>query len=455
LADPRAGTGLALDLDAAIPDLAPLGKLAGQGLPALTDIALKAKITDAQGGLRKGAHVTGLVLTSPHADLSGEAGVTLDQPISVTARLASRKIDLDLLRAAFPAPPDPSPPAATERAERRASAERVIPDTRLPFETLHLARADIRLDVDTLRFEASDYTALVAHLTLQDGRLRLDPVRATSPEGAGEATLDIDAGPTPPTMRLTLRAPGLRLRPLLEQFGIRPVAAGQIELRADLRGAGDTPRAIAASLDGSVGVAMAGGSLDIRALSGALGKIGRELPVLDLLGRGGGMAELRCLALRFDATDGIARSRALVFNSSLISADGGGTINLRDETLDLRVLPQGRVAATTFRVPVTVKGRFNAPKFDVDASGAADANAERLAGIVIGGALGLTPPSGAEPREANPCPGALTLARFGAEPAAVAAGEHRATPPPAQRTPRQQPPRQSNNPADLLRNLFR
>ena len=94
-------------------------------------------------------------------------------------------------------------------------------------------------------------------------------------------------------MHIVLHAPGLALKTVLAAAHEPAFASGNLEVYADLRGVGETPHALAASLDGTMGLAMAGGTIDNRLLGSLLGKVMDTLNALDLVGKGG-TSELRC-----------------------------------------------------------------------------------------------------------------------------------------------------------------
>ncbi len=240
-------------------------------------------------------------------------------------------------------------------------------------------------------------------------------------------------------------------------------AAGKLEVYADLHGAGATPHAIAGTLDGSLGLAMAGGTIDNRLLGNTLGTIVRDASVLDLVGRGGN-SEIECFAVRIDTAHGIGTLHTLVLNSSLLTLNGDGTLNLGAETLDLHVRPQARVAGTGLVVPLRVTGSFRAPSAVPDPAAALTANAGTVAGLAlrgatpfgaIAGALGQQKLFGGGASGAD-CGASLAIARGqpgGAAPAHPAAqpeppGQPAQPHPPA---PQQKPP----NAGSVLRQLFR
>jgi uncharacterized protein involved in outer membrane biogenesis len=228
-------------------------------------------------------------------------------------------------------------------------------------------------------------------------------------------------------------------------------------VQANLHGTGASPHAIAASLDGSLGLAMANGTVDNRMLGNTLGSILREVNLLDLVGRGG-TSQLQCFAVRLNANHGIATVQALVLSSSLITMDGTGSINLGDETVDLHLRPQGRVAGTELIVPLHVTGPLRGPSAAPDPAGSVAANAGNIAGAVVGNATPLGMIAGAlGGQKLAPgapsvnCGAALASARGEAVPAPSAAPSAPSTPPPAQPARKQQTP----NPGNLLRQMFR
>jgi hypothetical protein len=184
-----------------------------------------------------------------------------------------------------------------------------------------------------------------------------------------------------------------------------------------LHGTGDTPHAIAAGLDGSLGLAMQNGTFDTALLQRVLGPVLQQANLPGLFPRGGS-SDLRCFALRADVRQGVAELRALDLNSSLLSMDGTGSVNLGEETLALRLRPQGRLGGTVIVVPLQVNGPIQSPAVKVNAFGAVESSAGAEAGAVGGKAnpLGLLGDmlGGArllDARSADSCAGPLAIAR--------------------------------------------
>ncbi len=224
------------------------------------------------------------------------------------------------------------------------------------------------------------------------------------PEGHLTAALSTDATQANPPVVARVQIPALALAPLLAAIGEPEVINGTLNVQADLHGVGATPHAIAATLDGSFSVSMGKGTVDNRLLGSMLGPALREINLLDLVGRGG-RSEIECFVANAGVNRGVATFRSLVFASSLLTMDGGGSINLGTETLDLRVRPQARVAGTGIVVPLKITGPWRSPATAPDPAATVTQNAGSVAGALLGqttplgaiaGALGGKTPAGRE-----------------------------------------------------------
>ena len=468
IAHPETFAGIGLGINAEVPDLATLSPLARHALPPIKTVALQAHLNDATGGFRQGATLSNIKLTTASGDLSGNAALSFGQKPAVTAQLVSTRIDADALMASAgkpvrttrpagaPPPAKPAPSGASPPAPR-AAAGSVFSDRPLPFGLLRTVDADITLAVQDLHSGSTDYRALKIHAVLRDGHLTVSPFAADLPGGPMSGTLSIDAGQVNPLIALMLTAPGLDVAPLLAAARLPGYASGKLEVRADLHGTGTSPRAIAADLNGTLGLAMEGGTVDTALLNKVLGGVLAKANLLGLIAHGGS-TELRCFAARAVAQHGVATINPLLLSTAATTVFGSGNVNLGAETLDMTLQPQGRVGGTGLVVPVRVTGPIRSPKEDVNALGAVESNARAVADGVLGketslGALGRAllggrANAGRSATAAVSCPGTLALAR-GETPPAVSAQP--APPASAASKPQRKPP----NAGALLRQLFR
>lgn len=394
-----------------------LGARAGLALPSLRDLKGTATVRAALPMVS----LTGLVLTSVQGDVAGDLTLKTGPRASVRGVLTSRSIDVGALIPPRPAAATP-PSGAAPQAPAPAAPPRAIPDTELPFAALRRADADLQLTIADALWRGHHYRSVAAHLVLQDGKLAVDPASMAVGEQTITARLGADATAVPPAASVMVSAPGLPAGPALALIDGPEDATGVLDVRADLRGRGATLRAQAAALEGHVGVALVDGQVSNAWLQAWLGA---SLRAANLPVEAGGTSAVRCFALRAEAAAGHVQLRALALDTSKLKLDGGGEINLADETLDLRLRPLLRLG-TSLSVPVRVRGTLLAPKVTLDPG----AISPGRVGITIGGAA-----------PADTCGPALALARDGQAgklPEAAAAAEQRPL-----------------KPADLLRSLLR
>jgi hypothetical protein len=80
---------------------------------------------------------------------------------------------------------------------------------------------------------------------------------------------------------------------------------------------------------------------------------------------------LRCAVASFGAHDGVMTSQQMVIDTDPVRVDGSGSINLRDETLDLSL--QGKpkhFQLVRLRAPITMKGPWAHPALGLQAGAA-------------------------------------------------------------------------------------
>ena len=233
-----------------------------------------------------------------------------------------------------------------------------------------------------------------AKVTLQDGRIRVDPARVDLAGGKVETRVDLDApsGVLNGDLDLTLR--NVRLNKLLAAFKV-DVGAIQMEKegvgtfggRAKLTIQGNSIRDMAAAADGELAVIMGGGQINALIIE-ALGlDVGEILAVLAAGGeeKESGMVPVQCLVSRFEVQDGVMTTRALVLETSDSTVTGSGTIDLGQETLDLTLLAHPKDASVlTASTPVTLTGTFRDPTIDVVSEELAEKGLAALAlGVVL------------------------------------------------------------------------
>ncbi len=454
IADPRALTGVDLAFAATVPDLAALSPIAGQPLPPLRELRAGFRLSERGAAFSEGARLRDIAIAAPQVEATGELTLATAPRPGLSGTLAVAKLDLDALRAAMPASaagaPAPAAPAAPAAAEGR-----VIPDVALPFAALRGVDADLRLTIASLTAGGATWQAISAPVKFSGGRGGIAPLAITTPGGPVTAELAADAAES--SLRVAARAPALDLAALQSALGqpVRVTGRGEVDL--DLAGTGARLRAWAGSLSGHLGLAMLDATVEPALTAPVQAALRQRVPILPALPQ---RLPVECVAIRADLAEGQARIGTLLVDAPAAKVAGSGTINLRDETLALRLLHDVRAAGQSIRVAANLGGTLANPAYGgVQAQNLGEVIGglgSRLGGTAgeLLGALGQA--SRPEPLpECGPALAAARGGRAGPVPAARAADPAEAPPATAAPAPAPAPtrPRQPQ-PADLLRGLF-
>jgi len=384
------------------------------------------------------------------SDIAGSVSATVGGKVpEIKANLTSHKIDLaDIEKlmnggkepSSEPASaPIPAPSNPATKGKAAANDGRVFPADKLPLDGLSAANATVSFKGDRLIASGTTVSAIDTVVVLNGGKLTLEPLGATVSEGRLSGKVSLDASSKMPILETNVSMDKLNLGGLLKERGVTDVLTGKVSTKINAKGTGDSVRAIMASLNGETEVIMDEGRVGSRFVDLAAADLAKAL-----IPGGTGDARINCVVSRFDVKQGIATSKALLFDTDKMTISGGGTIDLRTERLDLGIEPQPKEnSLVSLAVPLQVSGTLASPRVAPTTA----AVAKRLAGLAIGG---LTPLgiigalSSKGSGEQNPCVAALN--RAGTQPA-DAKGQPKTAP-----TQQQAPA--SNNPVDALRGLF-
>jgi uncharacterized protein involved in outer membrane biogenesis len=261
-------------------------------------------------------------------------------------------------------------------------------------------------------------TDLYTHVVMTDGVLSLEPLKFGVAGGSLESNIHLDGSTTPLKGRFSTSARHLKLKQLFPNFKTMQNALGEINGDAALSATGNSPAALAATSNGELKALVTDGTVS-RLLMEAAGLNVANVVYEKLFGNRD--VKINCAAADFVATDGVLEPRvfALDTDDAVINIDG--TVNLRDETLDLGVHPHTKgFRVFSLRSPLYVKGTFKDPHVGVNAAALA-----LRGGAVIG--LGLINPFAAlipllAPSNNKPLPCAQLLSQVKQAPTAPPPG---------------------------------
>ena len=213
----------------------------------------------------------------------------------------------------------------------------------------------------------------------------------------------MDARRAPIDTQAKIAVRGVELPKLLASAELAQGAVGRIGGDIAVRGQGDSVAAILGSADGEVALGMGRGRISNLVMELAGLDIAEALRFLLTEDR---QVPVRCAFADFAVKDGLMTSRALAFDSTDTIIVGEGTVNLKEESLDLLLKPRPKDRSIlTLRSPLRVGGTFKDPSFrpDFAALGLRGAVALALGSIAPPAALLATFETG--PGEDSDCGG--------------------------------------------------
>ena len=351
--------GLTAKLAASGPNLSTLYRLFGIVLPDTPPFRLAGTLT------RTGATLAARQLTGSvgDSDLSGDLAIELNgaRP-RLEARLRSQNLDFDDLGALVGAPPDTDETAsAGQRIQARSLAEE---ERLLPARTLDLARIRAMDAVVRYRAEAVDAPNLPLRgvrldLQLEKGVLTLAPLEFELPQGVFRGDIRLDASGPRAHSNLDLRLRRVAMAEVAAAAGVEEAVAGDLHGRIQLSGAGNSVRAVAATAQGRIVLAMDAGEVS-HLLVEALGLDAGD--ALRVLVAGDERVMLRCAVLDAPVVDGVARLKPLLVDTSDSVLVGEGQIDLGEERLDLVLKAQPKDLGLAIGSPIQVGGRLRNPQ---------------------------------------------------------------------------------------------
>ncbi|MBD0270992.1 MAG: AsmA family protein [Acetobacteraceae bacterium] len=238
-------------------------------------------------------------------------------------------------------------------------------DAALPTGWLRRADAEGDLRVERLEGLAAEPAGLRAGVKLENGHMRLEPLRLDLPGGVaeGRATLEAAGDGAPPQGGLRLEANGLRLGPLLSAFGFGEVASGTARTASiDLNGRGATLREVAAGLDGTARFRISDGSVRVPGLAqlsmGLFETFGAALGI----GGDAGATPVACAIGHLPVRTGVVHAERLVMVTPRVAITGEGAVMLGEGTLRLTLTPTPLdEALLQVVVPVVISGDWTSP----------------------------------------------------------------------------------------------
>ncbi len=370
-------------------DMEDLYPLVGLAIPSTPPYRLKGRLKR-NNDVWRYENFTG---TAGDSDLGGTAQIEVgrERPF-LKAELVSKRLDFDDLAGFVGAPPKTGSGESANAEQKAEAAElkastRVLPDTPYNLTKLRAMDADVRWKAQRINAPSLPLDDMDAHLTLDAGLLQLQPLNFGVAGGDIRSNVRLDARRDTIDTRLQASIRKVQLGRLFPDAKLAEQASGGISGEIDLRGQGNSVAAMLGSSDGAVAVGMG---------RGHIGNLIMELAGLDVaeslkfLFTGDKQIPLRCAWGDFGVARGVMTSQALAFDTEDTLILGEGTVDLKQEQLDLLLRPRPKdISILALRSPLRIGGTFKDPSFrpDFKALGVRGAIALTLASITPPAAL--------------------------------------------------------------------
>jgi len=337
---------------------------------AAASVPLPAEVKGRLNVALPSVRIDGLQLSLAQQQLSGQIKAQDGKPWRVDAQLSSPSIDLARWL---------PPRAAGGGAPAPSGGRRVFGDTPLALDALPAGPATLALRVDRLLMPGlPPLSALNLQLNAQPGRFKLDPLSAGVAEGTLSGSLNVStATGAAPRVTLQLQADKLSMDTLLKASGHSAYArGGQLQLRANLSGSGNTARALAAGANGELLLSLTDTTLGSGVSPLGTDVLRRLLQAVTLKPQPAAQSHIDCAVVRLPLKNGVAAvNRSIALETDQLSVSARGEVRLDDETLALAFKPTPKTGLNinpmNLAQLVVLKGPWSDPKLTLDPQGVA------------------------------------------------------------------------------------
>ncbi|GGZ53515.1 membrane protein [Lysobacter xinjiangensis] len=349
-------------------NLEDLYPLFGIAMPPTPPYSLDGRLTRDRDGRRTSWHYNGFKGRVGDSDLSGDATYVTGGPRRfLKGRFVSHRLDFDDLAGFIGAAPqrgETTNPELAAKAARDAARSRLLPDEPYKLDKLRAMDADVTLRATRINAPSLPLDNMDAHLRLDNGVARLEPLNFGVAGGKVRSVIRMDARESPIRTRAQISASGLNLQQLLPRSEVIKDAVGKVGGEVALTGTGNSIAKILGSADGDVALGMGRGHISNLTMELAGLDVQEALKFLITKDR---RIPVRCAFGDFAVKNGVMNARSLAFDTTDTIIIGEGSISLRDETLALKLRPRPKDRSLfSFRAPLYISGSFKQPSFRPD-----------------------------------------------------------------------------------------
>ncbi len=326
--DPLSRGGLAIDFRTNGKELARLGEFFGLPIPILGPFRVSGHVSDIAD---QRYQVSDFNLSVGGTDIEGSIEANLSGPKPrLSAELSSNQLDLRPF--ATKAESAKIQPGHNTRATPR---ERILPPEPLALKVSKAAELKLRYQAHSILAPHLTVNGLTTDLVLHEGSLSANGLKASLGGGTLDGNLKLQPKGSVMGVEAVLTAHKLDVDFIARVFEFSENPGGKLDLDLEVNGNGGSVAEIMAGLNGKTFLVVNNSRIGNRHINRVISNIGSPaFKLANPFRHSSNFTEVNCFSTSFDITDGIARSKALSFDTNLMSGAGEGWINLKNETLD-------------------------------------------------------------------------------------------------------------------------
>jgi len=281
------------------------------------------------------------------SDLSGNLDFQERQPrSSLTGKIVSEELQFRDLAPLIGAEPGPIKPG-----------EKLLPETPFRPQRWRAMDADVEFTGDRVFHDSQLPVHQVdTHIVMNDAVLSLDPLKFRYADGDVMAHMRFDGRVAPIKGTFDLSARGMQLKNMFPAADGKQISLGRADGEAKLAGSGQSIGALLGAANGELKLLLDNGTVSKSLLEAA----GLNLPnMIAAKLFGDRQVRIDCAAADLVAKEGVFDARTFIIDTDITQIRVSGTINLRDESVDLVVHPNAKsVRLLSLHSPLHVRGPF-------------------------------------------------------------------------------------------------
>lgn len=412
-------------------DLSNLQEFLGRPMPLKGPFEISGRASDPAV---KTYRVSDIKVILPNVDLSGSGELLLaGKKPKIQASLSSQRMDL---RPFMPREEKSGKEAKAGRPSGKR--ERVFPKDPPPLEPLKQADAKVQIRAKQIITPEAALDDVSVDLALQDGALDIKPFKALIGGGNLEGNFSLRPQGGHGILSFALKVEKFDVGRMAKEMQVTDILEGKLDADVDLKGSGGSVASLMGGLNGKVVLVMGKGRLDNKYID----LVGADLAqgifrLINPFEKDKNYTDINCMVLRWDIKDGLARSTAMVFDTSRMTVIEDGKVNLKSEELDVTLEPSPKKVAGVDKVgkvglslselakPFKLGGTLASPSLAVDPTKAALAIGKSVGGAALLGPAGIAAALAGPttPGDQNPCLKALEAAKTGVKPSGTPEGK--------------------------------